>query len=481
MASYTIQSGDTLSGIASRYGLTIDAIMAANAGNSAIKTRDLIYAGKSITIPSGGQTADTGKYVKTADNANVYDISTGTPRYVSYTEAQQKNIWNKIQVVNSIPGITPAQQTAPTSNQNNNPTPTPTPTPTQQPQQSSTSWQLSRWQSTGNGSWSQQPTLTINGQSYVFATPAEYIAKLQELRSIPGMTGPIDQYISEFQSAVPEFTRASNPTPATVTNPVSVNTGNASLPSIEVPQELADNPYFKQLDQDNQTLVAYYWNITNTQNTQKQQAFKDALNLASQQADPYWREKINLVKDETERTFATLSADTASKEAELSRRSQAIADDLKYNKEYLSTEQQAELSRQKDDYDKQLGVIRENMATRGLTSSSVNTQAQESLASMNEDVIGSVQRKYAKEQRDLGVGSERDVADITAQLTDLRRRLGESKTDVARKAETYLGSTEANNIPGMSSYLMGNISGTMVEDKGADILARANGLLSQSI
>jgi hypothetical protein len=261
----------------------------------------------------------------------------------------------------------------------------------------------------------------------------------------------------------------------------TVATGSSTTPTLTIPKELADNPYFGQLDPDNQAMVAYYWNITNSQNEDKKKAFQDALNLATEQADPYWREKINLVKDEAERAFGTLTADEASEEEKLSRRSQAIAEDLKYNKEYLTAEEQAELSRQKDDYDKQLLTIRENMATRGLTSSTISTQAHEQLATASENVIGSVQRQYAKKQRDLGVGAERDVADITAQLVDLKRKLGEGKTDVARKAETYLGSGTAAGIQGASSYLLGNVSGIMKEDKGTDILQRANALLGLSV
>lgn len=48
-AAYVVRAGDTLSGIASRFGSSVQAIMAANG-----LTNSVIYPGQSLTIPSGG-------------------------------------------------------------------------------------------------------------------------------------------------------------------------------------------------------------------------------------------------------------------------------------------------------------------------------------------------------------------------------------------------------------------------------------------
>lgn len=45
---YLLQRGDTLGGIASRYGVSVDDLMRAN---PQIKDRDKIYEGRTINIP----------------------------------------------------------------------------------------------------------------------------------------------------------------------------------------------------------------------------------------------------------------------------------------------------------------------------------------------------------------------------------------------------------------------------------------------
>lgn len=198
------------------------------------------------------------------------------------------------------------------------------------------------------------------------------------------------------------------------------------------------------------------------------------MKLAGEQADPYWKEKINIVKSEMTRSLTSLNEDYASTESDLMRRKNEIDADLIYNKDQLSTEQASELARQKDNIDLQLEDTRAQMASRGLTSSSISNRARERLQKENNIVTGSIQRKYADLNRTNELGSVRKVADITSQIDDLKRKFGESKTDVVRKAEGYLGSGELAGIEGLA----GNTTGTLLEDKANDVLTRATSLMA---
>src|SRR5437762_13218805 len=54
--TYLVQPGDTISGIAARYGTTVDAIVTANN----LPNRSTIYTGQTLTIPTGNPEPPSG-------------------------------------------------------------------------------------------------------------------------------------------------------------------------------------------------------------------------------------------------------------------------------------------------------------------------------------------------------------------------------------------------------------------------------------
>ncbi len=74
---YTVRSGDTLSGIAARHGVSLSSLIAAN---PQIANPDLIYPGQSVHIPAGGKQVGGGDYtVRSGDTLSGIAQSRGVP------------------------------------------------------------------------------------------------------------------------------------------------------------------------------------------------------------------------------------------------------------------------------------------------------------------------------------------------------------------------------------------------------------------
>jgi hypothetical protein len=119
------------------------------------------------------------------------------------------------------------------------------------------------------------------------------------------------------------------------------------------------------------------------------------------------------------------------------------------------------------------------MAASGLSSSSIRNRAEQRLATNNADVIGSSKRAYEKKISDINTSATRQLATIAQQTADYQRTTSEAKTSKVRSAEETLGSKELQNT-NYAPLLMGNISGSLLESKGTDILNRTKALLTDN-
>lgn len=230
---------------------------------------------------------------------------------------------------------------------------------------------------------------------------------------------------------------------------------------------------YEQLDADNKSLVDYFESILKSQDEKKTAAFQKALELAGQQADPYWKQKINIFKDEFSRAIGSVDADLASHEKNLAAQKSEVERALSVGKEDLSLDEQAELAQEVRNLDTEILTTRDAMAARGLTSSTIRTQAEQKLNEASQYAIEGKKRTYARNKRELEAKSAYNIAEIERQIADVRRAANEEKITATRKAEGYLGS---DALAGTTN-LMGGITGSIIEDKSADVLARAKALV----
>lgn len=102
MSTYTIKRGDTLSGIASKYGTDVSTLMSLN---PYIKNANLIYAGNSLTLPGAktNTTKTTTKKTTTTKPKTTTTTTTTTPKVTTPTKSTQEraNEYAQQQVANT--------------------------------------------------------------------------------------------------------------------------------------------------------------------------------------------------------------------------------------------------------------------------------------------------------------------------------------------------------------------------------------------
>lgn len=105
---------------------------------------------------------------------------------------------------------------------------------------SALTWDLSPWTSQGN-QFTSIPKLTINGKTSTYTNPNDYINALTGLKQ-QGATGNLNQFISEFQKVVPNFSVASPApsVPATTPARVPVTLGNGQQVFIDAQGNATD-------------------------------------------------------------------------------------------------------------------------------------------------------------------------------------------------------------------------------------------------
>lgn len=244
-----------------------------------------------------------------------------------------------------------------------------------------------------------------------------------------------------------------------------------------VPDFLANDPSFKALPRDMQEIALYNYNIQKANDKDKAEKLSAALEQATQMADPYWRNIILIAQDEVMRGFEQAEGDMNSSVERQQRIIQNINEDLSRNKDFLSLEQQSELSNISRNYEFAHDQLLDSAAGAGLTFSTKRKIAEKRLSEENQGMVESTNRRYNKQITSLTTEAERGNTEAQKEIENIQRNIRESKTNMGRSAETYLGT---GNLPTLSGYTpLGNVPGQVYEDKVKDVAVRQDALFNE--
>ena len=293
---------------------------------------------------------------------------------------------------------------------------------------------------------------------------------------------------------VPENKGGTGTTPTLPTESIKTKdlTDTTSLPD-----HIKNDPYFKQMNEQQKALFAFQYNVAQREVAlERIQAIK-ALEEATKLADPHFKQSFLLAQDSIERELSVFLAgnkeakelldtqlaqkkediardagrlndaelearlkdqeslriirDQAVREyesreggvaAELNRtqrRIMVLSEDLQYSKEQLSLEEQAILSRQLKEYQRNLQATQEQAVDAGLGFSSIRTEAEKRLAEDLQDVSESTKRQKSRQLRDLEVSAGRDTTELLVSKQEIERKNQEDRISIARQIEQKTG------------------------------------------
>ena len=245
-----------------------------------------------------------------------------------------------------------------------------------------------------------------------------------------------------------------------------------------LPDSIKNSPEFKALTPDQQEISVYNYEVQLSNNEAKATALANALEQATAQADPYWRNLYAIAQDEVLQSFEQARGDFESSLVRQQNIIQNINQDLSSNKEFYSLEQQKELTDLSRNYQSNVESVVAGAADRGLTFSTKRKIAEQKLAEENQGLVESSQRQYNKQITELQNEANRGNLSAQQEISDLQRRLGETQQSIGLGAESTLGTANMPTIPGYVSPLTSPTIGTMGEDKIQDINARKNTIFS---
>ncbi len=249
-----------------------------------------------------------------------------------------------------------------------------------------------------------------------------------------------------------------------------------------VPDEIKANPNFKNLSYDAQQFAIQSYNIQLENNEDKARKMDEAFNMAVNQADPYWKQIIRIAQDETIRRFDEAKGDYEATAQRIQRRQDELQQDISLNKERLTIDEQKTLLDIDRKYTEQTEQVINIASQRGITFGSGTLSRagiQKKVDDQNDSFVESTKRSYGREIMDLTTKALRGDKNAKDDLAKLEETYGNRVTEIGRKAEKFLGSSRVNDLQLGNYQKLGNVTGSLEEEKTKDIQIRKESLFNE--
>jgi hypothetical protein len=244
----------------------------------------------------------------------------------------------------------------------------------------------------------------------------------------------------------------------------------------DLPQWILDSEEWNNLSTEYKEIYYYTYNMQQLTDEAAQQDAIAALEEAIAIADPALAEALRISADTLSRGVASVEGDYESQKAALESHIEDLEEDLTYNKEQLSLEQQSDLASILASYKSELFNLQQTAAEAGLAFSSPRSTAESELSAQNEGLVASTNRSYNQLLREQELEASRGTETAQQSLSDLDRSYLEALTELQRQSETTAGSENTAAVTGVSA--LGDITGTLQEEYQADLIKLQEAALS---
>jgi hypothetical protein len=236
-------------------------------------------------------------------------------------------------------------------------------------------------------------------------------------------------------------------TGTTGTTGATGTTGGQGLASVSsemkdytiLPDEIKNASWYAGLTDEQKQILSLSYNTITSADEATKQANQQALNEAISLADPYFKSQLLVAQDSIQRGLASTQADVSSQVGTLQTNINNLKEDLLYNREQLTLDQQQQLAQLMNQYQQQLSSLQTGFAESGLAFSSPRQEAEKRLAQQQGDVAESINRRTKQSLRELETGTMRNIQGATQNIADITRRGGEATIEAIRQGEQQLG------------------------------------------